>query len=114
MRGRHLGHRQECKNGTAGLGSHYKEHHGGSTNSLQLIVIDSVTPGDHKSLDEKEAKWIHQLKTMDDMGIAGLKLREDLLISQSSWRHQGDILKILWNLNGSQRNQMESHKTYLK
>ena len=79
IRGRHLGHRSECKNGSTGLGKHYKDHHGGSTESLQLIVIDNVAPGDHKALDEKEAKWIHQLKTMDDMGFGGLNLREDLL-----------------------------------
>ena len=79
MRGRHLGHRAECKSGTSGLGQHFKEHHGGSTDSLLLIVIDSVAPGNHKALDEKEAKWIHQLKTMDNMGFGGMNLREDLL-----------------------------------
>ena len=40
----------------------------GSTETLQLIMIDSVAPGNHKELDKKEAKWIHQLKTMEDMG----------------------------------------------
>ena len=79
MRGRHRGHRSECKNGNSGLGQHFKDHHGGSTESLRLIVIDSVKPGNHKDLDEKEAKWIHQLKTMDEMGFGGLNLREDLL-----------------------------------
>ena len=74
-----MGHRAECKSGKGGLGKHFKEHHGGSTASLQLIVIDSVAPGNHKGLDEKEAKWIHQLKTMDDMGFGGMNLREDLL-----------------------------------
>ena len=79
MRGRHLGHRSECKSGSSGLGKHFKEKHGGSTDTLQLIIIDSVKPGNHEALDKKEAKWIHQLKTMDDMGFGGMNLREDLL-----------------------------------
>ena len=79
LRSRHLGHRTECKNGKSGLGLHFKNHHGSSTDHLQLIVIDSVAPGNHKELDEKEARWIHQLKTMEEMGFGGLNLREDLL-----------------------------------
>ena len=82
LRERHRGHRSECKNGTSGLGKHFKEKHGGSTDSLQLTIIDSVAPGNHKLLDEKEAKWIHQLKTMADMGFGGMNLREDLLRKQ--------------------------------
>ena len=79
LRQRHRGHRAECKSGTSGLRKHFKEKHGGSTETLQLIVIDSVAPGNHKELDKKEAKWIHQLKTMEDMGLGGMNIREDLL-----------------------------------
>ena len=79
MRARHLGHRAECKNGNSALGLHFKNHHGGSTESMQLIIIDSVAPGNHKELDEKEAKWMYQLKTMDEMGFGGLNIREELL-----------------------------------
>ena len=79
LSGRHLGHRAECKAGTGGLGSHFKEKHGGSTDNLQLVIIDSVAPGNHKDLDAKEARWIHQLKTMEDMRLGGLNVREDLL-----------------------------------
>ena len=58
---------------------HFKNKHGSSTENLQLIVIDSVAPGNHKELDEKEARWIHQLKTMGEMGFGGMNIREDLL-----------------------------------
>ena len=78
MRGRHLGHRAECKSGSSALGKHFKDHHNGSTEHLQITIIDSVKPGNHKNLDEKEAKWIYQLKTMDDMGFGGLNIREEL------------------------------------
>ena len=78
MRGRHLGHRAECNSGNSALGKHFKEHHNGSTEHLQITIIDSVKPGNHKDLDEKEAKWIYQLRTMDDMGFGGLNIREEL------------------------------------
>ena len=78
MRARHRGHRAECKTGNSALGLHFKNHHGGSTDSMQLVIIDSVAPGNHKELDEKEARWIQQLKTMEDMGHGGLNIREEL------------------------------------
>ena len=75
---RHAGHRRDCSSGTGGLGAHYFEHHSGSTDSMQLTIIDSVAPGNHDSLDYKEEFWISQLRTMDTMGYGGLNRREEI------------------------------------
>ena len=50
----HAGHRGDCASGVGGLGAHYFEHHGGSTNTMQITIIDSVAPGNHSALDYKE------------------------------------------------------------
>ena len=46
---------------------------------MELVIIDSAAPGDHNSLDRKEAYWMHQLKTLNFMGFGGLNTRNDLL-----------------------------------
>ena len=78
----HCGHRADCKSGTGGLGSHYFTHHGGSTETMDIVVIDSVEPGDHEGLDRKEEYWIYQLKTLDTMGHGGLNNRDELVRKQ--------------------------------
>ena len=74
---RHAGHRRDCASGTGGLGAHYHEHHGGSTATMEITIIDSVAPGNHDQLDFKEEFWIYQLRTMDTMGFGGLNRREE-------------------------------------
>ena len=64
--------------GTGGLGAHYFEHHGGSTNTMQITIIDLVATGNHSALNYKEEFWISMLRTMDTMGYGGLNLREEL------------------------------------
>ena len=45
---------------------------------MEVVIIDSVEPGNHPLLDQKEEEWIHKLKTMDYMGQGGLNIRDDL------------------------------------
>ena len=45
---------------------------------MEIVIIDSVQPGNHDLLDQKEAEWIHRLRTMDIMGQGGLNIRDDL------------------------------------
>ena len=74
----HAGHRRDCASGIGGLGAHYFEHHGGSTNTMQITIIESVAPGNYSALDYKEEFWISMLRTMDTMGYGGLNRREEL------------------------------------
>ena len=76
--GRHYGHRQDCKTGVGGLGQHFHQHHGGSLEELEITIIESVQPGNHPLLDQKEEEWIHRLKTMDYMGLGGMNIRDDI------------------------------------
>ena len=50
--GRHYGHRQDCQTG-------------GNMDELEVIIIDSVQPGNHALLDQKEEEWIHRLRTRE-------------------------------------------------
>ena len=45
---------------------------------MEIVIIDSVQPGNHDLLDQKEEEWIHRLRTMDIMGQGGLNIRDDL------------------------------------
>ena len=76
--GRHYGHRQDCQSGVGGLGQHFFQHHGGDMEDMEIVIIDSVQPGNHDLLDRKEEEWIHRLRTMDNMGQGGLNIRDDL------------------------------------
>ena len=76
---RHCTHRSDAKVGAGGLGKHYHDHHGGSVDTMVLTIIDSVKPGEHQQLDEKEVFWMHKLKTIDEMGCGGLNERNDLM-----------------------------------
>ena len=44
---------------------------------MEIVIIDSVQPGNHGLLDQKEEEWIHRLRTMDIMGQGGLNIRDD-------------------------------------
>ena len=48
---RHAGHRRDRASATGGLGAHYFEHHGGSTNTMLIMIIDYVAPSNHSALD---------------------------------------------------------------
>ena len=76
--GRHYGHRQECQTGVGGLGEHFFADHGGCVEDMEVVIIDSVEPGNHSLLDQKEEEWIQRLKTMENMGQGGLNLRDEL------------------------------------
>ena len=76
--GRHYGHRQNCQSGIGGLGQHFYQNHGGCMEEMEIVIIDSVQPGNHQLLDQKEEEWIHNLRTMDYMGQGGLNIRDDL------------------------------------
>ena len=76
--GRHYGHRQDCQSGVGGLGQHFHQHHGGDMEEMELVIIDSVEPGNHSLLDQKEEEWIQRLRTMDSMNQGGLNIRDDL------------------------------------
>ena len=76
--GRHYGHRQDCQTGVGGLGQHFHQQHGGDMEDLEITIIDSVEPGNHPLLDQKEEEWIHKLKTMDYMGQGGMNIRDDI------------------------------------
>ena len=76
--GRHYGHRQDCQTGVGGLGQHFNQMHGGSLDELEITIIDSVEPGNHRLLDQKEEEWIHRLRTMDYMNQGGMNIRDDL------------------------------------
>ena len=76
--GRHYGHRQECLTGVGGLGEHFFADHGGCVEDMEVVIIDSVEPGNHSLLDQKEEEWIQRLKTMDNMGQGGLNKRDEL------------------------------------
>ena len=75
--GRHYGHRQDCQTGVGGLGEHVHQAHGGNMDDLEVIIIDSVQPGNHPLLDQKE-EWIHRLRTMEYMTQGGMNIRDDL------------------------------------
>ena len=45
---------------------------------MELVIIDSVEPGNHSLLDQKEEEWIQRLRTMDSMNQGGLNIRDDL------------------------------------
>ena len=45
---------------------------------MQIMIIDSVAPGNHSALDYKEVFWISMLRKMDTMGYGGLNRREEL------------------------------------
>ena len=82
--GRHYGHRQDCLTGVGGLGQHFYQQHGGCMEEMEVVIIDSVQPGNHELLDQKEEEWIHRLRTMDYMGQGGLNIRDDLRRSSRS------------------------------
>ena len=82
--GRHYGHRQDCQSGVGGLGQHFYHHHGGSMEEMELVIIDSVEPGNDSLLDVKEEEWIQRLRTMDTMNQGGLNIR-DLTMNWNSW-----------------------------
>ena len=65
--GRHYGHRQDCQTGVGGLGQHFHQAHGGNMDDLEITIIDSVQPGNHLLLDQKEEEWIHRLRSMEYM-----------------------------------------------
>ena len=78
MYGRHAHHREEIKLGKGGLGEHYHSQHSDSTDTLQITIIDSVKPGNHALLDQKEERWMYNLRALDFMGYGGLNKRDDL------------------------------------
>ena len=45
---------------------------------MELMIIDTVEPGDHVLLDQKEETWIYQLKSLDSMGHRGLNSRDEM------------------------------------
>ena len=45
---------------------------------MEVVIIDSVQPGNHDHLDRKEEDWIHRLRTVDNMGQGGLNIRDNL------------------------------------
>ena len=45
---------------------------------MELVIIDTVEPGDHALLDQKEEAWIYQLKSLDSMGYGGLNSRDEM------------------------------------
>ena len=61
-----------------GLGQHFQQAHGGNVDQMEIIIIDSVQPGNHPLLDQKEEEWIHRLRTMDHMEQGGMNIRDDL------------------------------------
>ena len=46
---------------------------------MQIVIIDSVARGNHDLLDHKEAFWIYQLRSLEEMGVGGLNRRDDLV-----------------------------------
>jgi hypothetical protein len=44
---------------------------------MELVIIDSVEPGNHSLLDVKEEEWKQRLRTMDTMNQGGLPIRDD-------------------------------------
>ena len=96
MASRHYGHRSDIRQGTAGLGQHFKEIHGGGldlssdTNldiamrGFSLTIIASVRPPQtpeetascQERLDRLEADFMHRLRCMKENG-GGLNLRND-------------------------------------
>jgi hypothetical protein len=73
--GRHHGHRQDCLAGIGGLGQHFKQFHGGSLDQLEIVLVDSVQPGNHELLDRTEEELIHRLRRMEH---GGMNIRDDL------------------------------------
>ena len=49
------------------LGQHFFADHGGCVEDMEVVIIDSVEPGNHSLLDQKEEEWIQRLKTMDNI-----------------------------------------------
>ena len=45
---------------------------------MELVIIDTVEPGDHVLLDQKEEAWIYQLKSLDCMERGGLNSRDEM------------------------------------
>ena len=45
---------------------------------MEIVIIDSVQPGNHDLLDQKEEEWMHRLRTMDIMCQGGLNICDDL------------------------------------
>ena len=76
--GRHYGHRQDCQPGVGGLGQHFRQAHGGNMDDLEITIIDSVQPGNHLLLDQKEEEWIHRLRSMEYMNQGGMNIGDDL------------------------------------
>ena len=85
---RHLGHREEIRQGQKGMGEHFKERHGGGLDlrrdnnievameTFEICVIASVEKGKRdsgKRLDKLEADFQHRLMCMDAHG--GLNIR---------------------------------------
>ena len=60
------------------VGLHFQQQHGGCTDEMEVTIIDSVEPGNHKLLDRKEEEWIHRLRNMDYMEQGGMNVRYDL------------------------------------
>ena len=67
---RHAGHMRDCSSGTGGLGAHYHEHHGGSTDTMQITIIDSTAPGNHASLDRLQRRVLDL--TAENNGYNGI------------------------------------------
>ena len=96
MASRHYGHRSDIRQGTAGLGQHFKEIHGGGLDlssdanldiamrGFSLTIIASVRPPQtpeetascQERLDRLEADFMHRLRCMKENG-GGLNLRND-------------------------------------
>ena len=96
MVSRHYGHRSDIRQGTAGLGQHFKEVHGTGldlsidTNldtamrGFNLSIIASVrppqtqeeTPACQNRLDRLEADFMHRLRSLKENG-RGMNLRND-------------------------------------
>ena len=95
LRKRHYGHRSDVRNGTAGLGKHFKECHGQGKDlkvnenldicmeSFSLVVVASVRPpatleeqpACQARLDRLEADLQHRLRCMNEQG--GMNIRDE-------------------------------------
>ena len=49
----------------------FSKANGGCLEQIEIIIIDSVQPGNHPLLDQKEEEWIHRLRTMYHMEQGG-------------------------------------------
>ena len=65
--GPHYDQRQDCQSCIVGLGQHFYQQYGGCMEEMEVVIIDSVQPGNHDLLDLKEDEWVHRLRTIEHM-----------------------------------------------